>query len=188
MNWLSSNMPISCDFTGKCGQWIFVVTGMVFLGLGIITRKKKNERRTADVLYGKRSWATRLRDWWNYKAEPPWVMPLGFISMRDAAGRYSEAAKAGKILNDGPSLGSSEDILHWWASRIAKEVPLYGRYPSFSLLKEIPPHEISNFIFYEEATKLKDPIRGSIHYTDLAVKLEALEGRYDFESGYHSEQ
>ena len=43
------------------------------------------------------------------------------------------------------------------------------------------------FIFSEGAAKLKDPINDSVYYTNLAVRLDALDAQYNFEAGFHGE-
>jgi hypothetical protein len=120
-----------------------------------------------------------------------------FISMKEAARKLYEAARAGKIpyaegserlsrwSNDGPSSGSPEDILHGWAVDVSKELPVYGRRPPSSIIEEIPRREVRHFIVSEEATKLKDPINDLAYYTDLRVKREALDAQYNMEAGFH---
>lgn len=127
----------------------------------------------------------------------PQAQTAEFTSMKDAARNFYEAARAGKIPNaegseklsgwSGNSIisGSPEDILHWWAGHISKEVPVYGRRPPSSLLEELPARLVRSFIFSDEATKLRDPMNDSVYYTDLCVKSEALEAQYHFEAGFH---
>jgi hypothetical protein len=122
-----------------------------------------------------------------------------FIPMKEAARKLYEAARAGKIplgeaserlsgwSDDGPAKGSAEDILHWWAEYISHELPIYGRRPPSSILEEIPRRDVKHFIFCEEATKLKDPINDSIYYTNLAVRLDAIDAQYNFDAGFHGE-
>lgn len=120
-----------------------------------------------------------------------------FIPMREAARKLYEAARAGKIpfgeasenLSgwSGGSLlnGSPDDILHWWAAHISKELPIYGRKPPSSILEVIPRRDVEHFIFSDGTTKLKDPINDSVCYTDLAVRLDELDAQYNFEAGFH---
>lgn len=122
-----------------------------------------------------------------------------FISMREAARKLYEAAKAGKIpfgeaseklsgwSGGGPVNGSPDDIVLWWAGHISKELPIYGQRPPSSIFEEIPRRDVNHFIFSEGAAKLKDPINDSVYYTNLAVRLDALDAQYNFEAGFHGE-
>ena len=196
----------------KAPAWVVftlaIAGACIGLGLALFWQQYKSSRKldaydefqhTAELFYGKRSWLGRIREWWGSRPEPLLVMPSGYISMRDAARKVYEAAKAGEIpfgeaseqlsgwSSNGPSAGSPEDILHWWAGHIAKEVPVYGRRPPSSVFEEIPSNDVKHFIFADEATKLKDPIHDAVYYTDIAVKLNALDCQYNFEAGFHGE-
>ena len=46
MNWLSANVPGSCDFAGRCGQWTFIVAGVAFIGLAFVVRSKNGKGGT----------------------------------------------------------------------------------------------------------------------------------------------
>lgn len=81
-----------------------------------------------------------------------------------------------------------EDILHWWATHISEELSVYGRRPPSALLEKIDPRQVKDFIFTNEATRLKDPIGDSFFYTDIAVKTDELDELYGFESGSHGER
>ena len=130
---------------------------MLFLFLGYSTHKKQEGqvKRTFDL-------TKRIREWWDHKSEKPRIMMLGYISMQDAARRFYEAAKARKIpfgdaseklsgwSENGPTPGSPEDILDWWAEHISKTVKLYGRRPPSSLLTEIPEYETRTSFFAME--------------------------------------
>lgn len=207
MNWLSVHVPGGCDFYGNCGRWVFVSIGTL-MAIALWVHSKQANRsqelsasekfqRTANLLYGQPWWKRSIVNWWNRRNEPPWMLPPGYIYMKEAARKLYEASKAGKIpfgeaserlsgwSNDKLSQGSPEDILHWWAGHISKELPVYGQRPPSSIFKEIPRSDVKHFLFAEEATKLKDPIHDSVYYTNIAVQIEALDAQYNFQSGFH---
>ncbi len=200
-SWLESK------YADKLTFWIALAGFLAwFITIFIGYKKAKPSRkpnaneefqRIADLFYGQPWWKRKILNWWNRRKEPPRVLPPGYIYMKEAARKLYEASKAGKIpfgeaserlsgwSNDEPSHGSPEDILHWWAGHISKELPVYGRRPPSSIFKEIPRRDVKHFIFAEEATKLKDPIHDSVYYTDIAVQIEALDVQYHFQAGFH---
>jgi hypothetical protein len=125
------------------------------------------------------------------------VLPADFTSLQDAARKFYEAARAGKIpfgeasenlsgwAAGGPASGSPEDILHWWAVHVSKELSVYGMRPPSTILEEIPKRDVKGLVFAESATRLKDPVNDSVCYMGLCVRTEDLEEQYGFESGFH---
>ena len=130
-------------------------------------KSAKELQRTANLFYGKQSWMGRLRDWSDRCMARLCEIPPGYISIKEAARKLYEAAKAGKIplgeaseklsgwSGNGPAQGSPEDILHWWAGHISKELVVYGRKPPSFLFEEIPRRDVNHFIFFRGGHKAK---------------------------------
>jgi hypothetical protein len=175
LHWLSSNIPFQCDLNGNCGRWLFLLLGLVFIAIASDTHRK-------------------LINWYGgFRKKGD-----DFIPLHQAAIKYYDAAKDGKIsmggaeemsgwLHGGPSNGSPEDILNWWAKHIISAgVPIYRKRPPSSQLLQIPDRHIKDFILTEGATLLKDPIHDAVCYSQLCVKLEELDAHYNFESGAYT--
>lgn len=194
MTWLSLRAPARCDFSGECGQGILVLMGCVLLGIGF--NYSKTAPALAQPLFGKKSWLKRICQRLDRGHAPRWVMPRGYTSMKEAAQAFNDAARAGIIVgakaserlsgwsNNGPAKGPPEDVLHWWAAHISKELAVYGRRPPSELLEEIPPRHVKEFVFTSDAMSIKDPMSDSF-YVDLAVKTGALEELFGVEAEFY---
>ncbi|MEO5956224.1 MAG: hypothetical protein ABIR36_11120 [Nitrospiraceae bacterium] len=123
-------------------------------------------------------------------------LPQGYISMGKAARTVYEMARANKIaLAEGaerlsgwsqgsPSSGSQEDILHFMATHLVKNISVYGRRPPSTAFEKISDRDVKDFMFSEGAMKLKDPLNEAIYYTDLAVESDELTRQLAFEIGF----
>ena len=183
------------DLLGNTGRWVFTIIGalMVLYSYDVhkILYQKFYRRDTSlsGLMYPRSTWREKVLG--STSLEEGRLMPLS-----EAAKKLYEAARQGRIpmagaetLSGGtwPDIksGSPEDILNWWAIKIAdSNIPIYGRRPPANQLERIPISDRKTFIFKEGATILHHPA-DTYSYCDLSIKQKEFEEYYDIQAGFY---